>query len=189
MCRNTLPVLFLLSFASLAAGCTDAGPMDPEPMGAEIMMDPVFSRVPPHAMASVNAELAAVRALTAPYHDFDKALEAGYSVSLTPCLSSPAGGMGYHYGNPAFIDGSVDAMEPEVLVYEPVKNGSLRLVAVEYIVPLEAWQDSDPPMLFGERFRRNEGAGIWALHVWLWKHNPAGIFADWNPNVTCDYAH
>jgi hypothetical protein len=23
------------------------------------------------------------------------------------------------------------------------------------------------------------------LHVWLWKHNPAGLFAPTNPNVKC----
>jgi hypothetical protein len=40
----------------------------------------------------------------------------------------------------------------------------------------------------GEPPPRIEGAGIWALHVWLWKHNPSGMFADWNPNVTCKYA-
>ena len=96
--------------------------------------------------------------------------------------------MGYHYGNPDYIDGTVDAMKPEVLVYEPMRNGQLRLVAVEYIVPIPLWQDAEAPMLFGQHFHLNEMAGIWALHVWLWKHNPSGMFADWNPNVTCDYA-
>jgi hypothetical protein len=23
------------------------------------------------------------------------------------------------------------------------------------------------------------------LHVWLWKKNPSGMFARWNPTVTC----
>jgi hypothetical protein len=27
------------------------------------------------------------------------------------------------------------------------------------------------------------------LHVWAWKSNPRGAFADMNPNVTCEYAH
>ena len=39
--------------------------------------------------------------------------------------------------------------------------------------------------LFGETFHRNDGAGLWVLHVWLWNHNPAGLFADWNPTVSC----
>ena len=50
--------------------------------------------------------------------------------------------------------------------------------------PMEA----EPPVLFGQHFHLNPVAGIWALHVWLWKHNPSGMFDDWNPNVTCDYA-
>jgi hypothetical protein len=27
--------------------------------------------------------------------------------------------------------------------------------------------------------------GIWYLHVWIWEPNPSGLFADWNPSVTC----
>lgn len=23
------------------------------------------------------------------------------------------------------------------------------------------------------------------LHAWIWKHNPSGTFAEWNPNVRC----
>jgi hypothetical protein len=26
---------------------------------------------------------------------------------------------------------------------------------------------------------------FYELHVWAWRHNPAGMFADWNPNVAC----
>jgi hypothetical protein len=26
---------------------------------------------------------------------------------------------------------------------------------------------------------------FYSLHAWVWKHNPAGTFAMWNPNVTC----
>lgn len=28
----------------------------------------------------------------------------------------------------------------------------------------------------------------WLLHVWVWKHNPNGMFEDWNPNVSCEHA-
>jgi hypothetical protein len=183
MLKSKPPFLALLSFAILSAGCSEAGPTEAGPS-----VEPAFSRVPSHALAGLDSELAAVRALTAPYHEFAQAHEAGYTELLTPCLSSPEGAMGFHYGKPEFLDGSVNAMEPEVLVYEPMKNGKLRLVAVEYIVPLPAWMESAPPTLFGQEFHRNEGAGIWALHVWLWKHNPSGLFANWNPTVTCEYA-
>ena len=26
---------------------------------------------------------------------------------------------------------------------------------------------------------------FYELHVWAWKNNPSGTFADWNPNVSC----
>ena len=87
--------------------------------------------------------------------------------------------------NPAYIDGNVNVLEPELLMYEPGPRGQMRLVGVEYIVPLSAWQGSKPPMLFGREFQVNEQFGVWALHAWVWKHNPAGMFADWNPNVSC----
>lgn len=82
----------------------------------------------------------------------------------------------------------MNALEPELLLYEPQKNARLRLVAVEYIVPFGAWTAHDPPELFGQSFHRNEAFGIWALHVWHFRHNSRGMFADWNPAVTCDNA-
>ena len=42
-------------------------------------------------------------------------------------------------------------------------------------------------MLFGRELKLN-AFDLWALHVWIWEDNPSGIFADWNPRVTCDYA-
>ena len=99
-----------------------------------------------------------------------------------------AGGMGYHYGNTTLINGSVAVDQPELLLYEPEKNGRMRLVAVEYIVPLSAWTSPNPPRLFGRDFKVNQAFQIWGLHAWVWKHNPSGMFADWNPTVTCEHA-
>jgi hypothetical protein len=138
----------------------------------------------------VNQELAELRSLVAPFHDFEQAQEAGWTVQLTPCLESPGeGAMGFHYGNPAFIDAEVAVLEPELLVYEPQKSGKLRLVAVEYIIPFTLLSpDSDPPTLLGQEFHQNFEAGLWALHVWIGRHNPAGLFADWNLKVSCEFA-
>lgn len=136
--------------------------------------------------AAVEQDLAALREVTAPFHDFAAAKRAGYTVEVTGCMADPAaGGMGFHFGNPQFINGSVNVREPELLLYEPEKNGQMRLVAVEYIVPFDQWTAPDPPRLFGRDFARNETFQVWALHAWVWKHNPSGIFADWNPNVGC----
>ena len=30
---------------------------------------------------------------------------------------------------------------------------------------------------------------FYELHAWVWKDNPAGTFADYNPDVTCEHAH
>jgi hypothetical protein len=137
----------------------------------------------------VNREIARLRELTAPFHDFETAAKAGWGAQITGCFSDPKlGGMGYHYGNTALIDGNVDALEPELLLYEPRKNGKLRLVAVEYIVPFGAWTGAQPPRLFDQSFHRNEAFGLWVLHVWHFRHNPSGMFADWNPKVSCEFA-
>ena len=139
--------------------------------------------------AAENADLAALRRVTAPFQTFETATAAGWSAEITACMASPAGGMGFHYGNVALIDGAVSVEKPELLLYEPEANGRLRLVAVEYIVPYTAWSRSaTPPMLFGQDFKHNDTFGIWALHAWVWKDNPSGIFADWNPRVTCEHA-
>ncbi len=136
------------------------------------------------AEAGINADLSALRQALAAFHDIDKAAGAGWSTQLTPCLTLPGvGGMGFHYAKVPF-DGAVSELEPEALLYEP-RGNTLHLVGVEYIVPFDAWTSATPPTLFGQTFHRNEPLGIWALHVWLWKPNPSGMFADWNPNVSC----
>jgi hypothetical protein len=76
---------------------------------------------------------------------------------------------------------------------EPKRNGKLRLVALEYVVVKAAWDatHSPPPSLFGQTFNFS-GAGnryglppFYSLHAWIWKHNPAGMFEPFNPNVSC----
>ena len=135
------------------------------------------------------AQVAALRNLTASFHNFTVAEHAGWKTRITECFSDPSlGGMGFHYGNTALIDGRVDPLEPELLLYEPRKNGELRFVAVEYIVPFTAWTAASPPELFGQQFHRNEDFGLWVLHVWHFNDNPSGMFSDWNPNVSCAFA-
>jgi hypothetical protein len=133
---------------------------------------------------------------TARFHDLDKAIEAGYSfrlpqVSGKTCVTEPGeGAMGVHMVNLGLVvDPSIDADEPEVLVYEPRNDGTLKLVAVEYVV-FQA--DSARPSLFGKQFdvvpapNRYGLPAFYALHAWIWKPNPSGILNPWNPNVECD---
>ncbi len=39
------------------------------------------------------------------------------------------GAMGVHYGNISFVDGTVDQLHAEVLIYEPGTNGELSPVS------------------------------------------------------------
>lgn len=139
---------------------------------------------------SVGDELGRLRAATARFHDIAAADSAGYSTRITGCMSDPTlGGMGFHYGKASAIDGTADPLEPEVLLYEPQKNGRLRLVAVEFVIPYSARPRNGPaPTLFGQSFLQNDAFELWGLHAWIWRNNPSGMFADWNPEVDCDDA-
>jgi len=180
--------LVLTSLAGLAlSACADVAP-PPAPRAA--MESVSLSRSESALGQDVRQDLAALRQVTARYHRPEAAAADGWSAQITPCMTDPAGmgGMGFHYGNPSLIDGSVRADSPELLLYEPDEHGRLRLVAVEYIVPLSAWTSSQPPRLFDRDFRVNEAFQVWALHAWVWKENPSGMFADWNPTVSCPAA-
>jgi hypothetical protein len=124
---------------------------------------------------------------TAAYQDVAVAEDAGWGSSLDTlgCFESPEeGGMGVHYINDSLMDATVDATQPEALVYELDATGHVTgLVAHEYIVPVDAWTAKQPPQLFGMSFHRDPVLPLWVLHTWLWKDNPAGVFADWNPAV------
>ena len=142
--------------------------------------------------AAEQRGLAAVRAATARFHRFKVADDAGYTfLFMNMCMADESaaslGGMGYHYVNTLLLDGKVDIATPEAVLYEPTSNGERRLVAVEYVIPKDAWKGDGKPKLLGQEFTLN-AFDLWALHVWVWKHNPSGMYASWNPRVTCDHA-
>jgi len=128
-------------------------------------------------------DLDVLRRVTQAYTDFSRAQADGYTEKLTECMADSTGGMGYHYGKAAFIDGNARLHQPEILMYEPQRDGSLQLVGIEYVVPLSA--SPTPPLLFGLTFHRNDAFQLWVLHVWLYRDNPSGMFTDWNPTVSC----
>jgi hypothetical protein len=147
--------------------------------------------VPPDTQEQLRKARHATRA----FRDVDAARAAGYKAA-GECVDDPKyGGMGIHYANEKLIaDGVLDVTRPEILVYQPAANGELRLGAVEYF-QVDGDQDlataDDKPSLFGVPFDgpmlgHEPGMPIhYDLHVWLYKHNPAGIFAAWNPRVDC----
>jgi heme exporter protein D len=141
--------------------------------------------------AAGQAELAKVRRATARFHRIEAAQAAGYDLrpNLDYCFDNPGvGGMGYHYINTDILDLALNALRPEAMVYTPGRNGQLRLGAVEYIVPAAEWDaagHAEPPSVLGHPLHLNEKLGVYVLHAWIWRHNPAGMFEDWNPNVSC----
>ena len=122
----------------------------------------------------------------ASYASFTKAETDGWSTAITDCMASAEGAMGVHYGNTALIDGALDPLRPELLIYEPGPGGTKKFVGVEFIVPFSAMpKDGPAPTLFGQTFAPNDAFGIWGLHVWTNRTNPSGLFAQWNPRVSC----
>jgi hypothetical protein len=152
--------------------------------------------------ATLQDELAQVRRATARFHSVEEATAAGYQLGwvngsnlriLTGCVANPtAGAMGYHYINPALVaDNAVDLNKPEALVYESAPDGGLKLVAVEWIVRSAQSNPpgvSEPPSVLGMTMHilvPPPGPAFYLMHAWIWKHNSAGMMADWNPDVTC----
>jgi hypothetical protein len=152
-------------------------------------------------------QLSAAREATAQYHKESRALEDGFLPDPV-CVQVPGlGGMGIHYENPDRMgDILVDATAPELLLYEPQLNGKRRLVGLEYFAPVlsngQPWfgGPNDPPpvidnyapVLFGRRFdgpmpgHNPHMPWHYDLHVWAWRHNPAGLFTQFNPKVSCE---
>lgn len=143
------------------------------------------------AFASGQSDLAKLRAATTQFHSLEKATSAGYGLvpGLDHCFVNPGvGAMGYHYINTDILDTTVDPLQPEAMVYAPGPNGKLKLAAVEFIVPADAWdasENTELPSLYGRSFHLNEALGVYVLHAWIWKNNPAGMFEDWNTKVSC----
>lgn len=143
------------------------------------------------AFAGGQSDLAQLRAATADFHKLENAQTAGYGLvpGLDHCFDNPGvGAMGYHYINTDILDTTVEPLKPEAMVYAPGPNGQLKLAAVEFIVPAEAWDaEGNPelPSLYGQSFHLNESLGVYVLHAWVWKNNPSGMFEDWNPKVSC----
>ncbi len=133
--------------------------------------------------------VALVKSATAKYHTLAAAQEDGFTSQFPAgCAASPVGAQGIHYLNPARVDTLVELLRPELVMYEPQRDGRLELVGVDYVVPFAAWPHAEPPQLLGMSFMPNVPLGVWALHIWNWRANPSGTFAMWNPKVSCALA-
>lgn len=177
----------VLACAAALAACHDAPAPAAEPTSpAEAHgSHPAAARGAPDAATS--RMLADLRQATERFHSLPAAKAAGWKDSVTACMSSPAGAMGFHFADLSRFDATLDANAPEILVYAPQANGGMRLVAVEYAVPYAAWprDAATAPTVLGQSLHHNDGFGLWVLHAWVWQGNARGVFEDWNPGVKC----
>lgn len=146
-----------------------------------------------------TAKLNELLAVTAPYAAAPAApwtIEV-WDLAGIACIEDPhgTGAMGIHFVDGAnLMDGQINRLAPEALIYEPQFDDSLVLVGAEYLVLADAWDAAhhQVPMLYGRKFARVEAGNryglpaFYELHVWHERSNPNGIFNDWNPTVSCD---
>jgi hypothetical protein len=138
------------------------------------------------AASSSNPLADAVRTANDRFKDVSVALSEGYAPIA--CANGIDGGsMGIHYVNEKQLkDDAIDLAHPEAVMYEPSADGKMSLIAVEYIT------FKGPAELKGHLFAFNSapnryGLGpFYELHVWAWKKNKKGTYADMNPDVSCD---
>lgn len=208
-------VLVTIGVAIMPAGCGQNGsPTRPAQLSAATTSDTGSQLASTNGSNSnVGPELAAVRQATAQFHDIAAAYAAGYTTENEPCVASPLGAMGIHAPNFALLgDPALDAARPELLLYAPTSNGDLKLVGVEYFRAVllrnivtgevgprfdsEKWDPAQyelltpQPELLGQGFDLDPppAPGVpwhWSLHVWIWAHNPSGMFSAWNPSISC----
>jgi hypothetical protein len=152
--------------------------------------------------ATVPSTVLHIRDATNAFHDIAAAEIAGYGrfqdLNGVSCIAmSGMGGMGVHYVKGDLIgDAKIDPLHPEALVYAPDVDGTLRLAAVEYIVPKADWDatHSHAPRLLGTDFDFTDAPNrfglpaFYSLHVWAWQDNPAGLTSMWNTFVHCVWA-
>jgi hypothetical protein len=158
----------------------------------------------PVAAVKLSPELVSARAALEKYQNPLVAVRDGY-FSTVACIDFPKGGkdgpveyppgaMGVHFLNTANIGPQLDPAKPQVLIYEPVAGGKLKLVAAEWLMPV-AVAGGKAPSVLGRTLEgpMNGHEPImpaelthYDLHVWLWKENPKGVFTSTNAAVKCD---
>lgn len=207
---TTRPIRFVAALA-LMAGCTAApageGTASAEALGATAAVsEPTLSEV-----RAATERFRDVQVAVAEGYIRDP---SGMCATAEMEGRSPdEGAMGLHYFRPDLlgitgppnprVSGTgthTDFLRPAVLIYEPQADGSLELVAVENLVFINAWEGAgnrQPPSFHGVSYDRmaddpateiDEAHGFephYDRHVWIYRENPDGVFAQFNPRVSC----
>ena len=194
MNRRSTNTIVRLSFAALVAtlaGCAGDAVLDPTAARSQVTRSAADFSV--GAAATEGALVAQLRQASVRFRDIQVARDEGYIQTSPGC----GPGFGIIYRKNALLDGVVDAAHPEILLYEPQKNGRMQLVGVELLVLAGPWDatHSGPPTYAGQTFEDRRAPGSpgppfpnYALHAWVWQHNPNGLFTPFNPTITCEFA-
>ena len=136
-----------------------------------------------------------VRESTERFRDVSVAEAEGYVLQFGCVSGGDAGAMGLHYVNASLVgDDELDATRPEIVIYEPMPDGRLRLIGADYLVVAEAWhgKHTETPQIMGQLLHLFESPNrfglpaFYTLHVWAWKENPTGMFVNWHSDVSCE---
>jgi hypothetical protein len=145
--------------------------------------------------SKASALLKIVRDSTARFKDVSVAIAEGYALQFGCVSGSDSGAMGLHYVNGNLVNGGVlDPTRPQIVIYEPMPDGTLKLIGADYLVIAEAWHKKhvETPEMMGQLFHLFDAPNrfglppFYTLHVWAWKDNPNGAFVNWHPQVSCD---
>lgn len=175
--------LTILTATVLTAACAADAPVAPNRTPARTA---ALTTLPG---TDTDGVIATLQRVTARYHTLNAALADDF-VLLHPCEArGDEGPVGTVYINIArLMDGVIDPESPDALIYEPTRNGDLRLVGVEFAIPTALWTGAELPTFLGATFQSEPEFGVFALHAWVWRTNPNGLFAETNPRVSCGAA-
>jgi hypothetical protein len=156
----------------------------------------VSQEMTPQRKHQAGELLRIVRESTERFKDVAVAEAEGYKLQFG-CVTGPeSGAMGLHYVNAALVNaGVLDATRPQIVIYEPKPDGTLRLIGADFLLMKDAWdkKKQGPPQLMGQLFHlfgspnRFGLPAFYTLHVWAWKDNPNGAFVNWHPDFSCEW--
>lgn len=133
----------------------------------------------------LQRDIETLRRVTDRYHNIEVAKRDSF-VLLHSCETrlndEPVGTV--YVNMKRLTDGVINVEKPDALIYEPGPHG-LKLVGVEFAIPFTLWTKPQPPKFHGATFQREDEFGVFALHAWVWRANPNGLFAEINPRVSC----
>ena len=184
MDTNPLPPLgrslTIVAAAAMFAACAGDAPLGPD------RTPPDRAQLATLPGTDTDGAITTLQRVTARYHNLKAALDDDF-VLLHPCEArGDEGPVGTVYVNIArLMDGVIDPESPDALIYEPAKNGALNLVGVEFAIPKALWTGAELPTFLGATFQSEDEFGVYALHAWVWRNNPNGLFAETNPRVSC----